>query len=127
MRHEVVLVEELGALGGLGYQSLSLADVAHDDTAHVGVELLSRQLQVLISPQLLLPQLGQTPNLLPPQLHKLPFLFFVLGPATLMVGLVGLRADGIHFDVALLLFVLRAFADFLGVRFAQGYVGRAVP
>ena len=57
MRHEVVLVEQLGALSRLWYQTLSLADVTHDDVAHVGVQLLSRQLQVLIRTKLFLPQL----------------------------------------------------------------------
>ena len=44
VRHKVVLVEKLGALCGFGDESLSFADVAHYDTAYVGVELLSRQL-----------------------------------------------------------------------------------
>ena len=58
VRHKVVLVEQLGAFGWLWDESLCLADVAHYDTAHVGIELLSCQLQVLICPQLLFSKLS---------------------------------------------------------------------
>ena len=104
MRHEVVLVEQLGSFGWLGYQSLRLADVAHDDVAHIGIQLLSRQLQILIRAKLFLPQLRQAPNLLSSLLHQLLFALvvaFVLCDAAFMVGLVCLCADRINLHLAL--------------------------
>lgn len=131
MRHEVVLVEQLGALGRLWYQTLSLADVAHDDVAHVGVQLLSRQLQVLIRTKLFLPQLCQPPNLLPPLFHQLLFAIvvsLVLCDAALMVGLVCLGADRVDLYLTLPV-LLRAGA--LGDSLRPGCIaihrGRAHP
>ena len=100
--------------------------MAHYDTTHVGVELLSCQLQVLICSQLLLSHLCQAPYLLPSKLHKLLFSFniaLVLSPSTVMISLVSLGADSIDFSVTLSL-LFRALSDFLRPRRSrsQGHV-----
>ena len=82
MWDKVVLVEEFGALSGFWDQSLCFADVANDDVTDVGVELLSGQLQTLICPQLLLPQEGESGDLLSSQLHQLSLLLGIAFPGS---------------------------------------------
>ena len=74
---EVVLVEEFGAFSGIRDQPLRLANVPYYNVTYVCVELLSRQLQTLVSLQLLLPQLGHPIDLLPAKLHELLFAFCI--------------------------------------------------
>ena len=57
--HEVVLVEQLGALCGHWDQSLRLTDMIDYDVAHICVELLSGELELVISAELLPSELGE--------------------------------------------------------------------
>ena len=127
--HEVVLVEKLGALGGARDQPLRLADVPLDYVAHIGVELLARQLQTLVRLELLLAQLGQSVDFLPAQLHEHSFalditLFF--SGLTRQIGIVSLVADHVElilsslFSALLELLRLRDHLQMLGLFLVVG-------
>ena len=82
---------------------------------HVGIELLTRQLQAFISLQLLLSQLGKSIDLLFSKLHVLPFALsvsFLFGRFTFTIGLVCFVAD--HVELVLPRF-LSSLLDFLSV------------
>ena len=102
MRHEVVLVEELGSLGGYRYETLGLADVLSDDMTNISAKLFSRQLQCFILPQLLSSEIGKTAYFLSPLLHQPPFLFripFFASLLRILIDLVSLIAD--HVEIIL--------------------------
>ena len=69
-----------------------------DEAAHIGVQLLSRQLKLVISPKLLLTHLGQSCDLLLTLLHHLSF------------------ALGLHLTLSLIVWALTIYAILLSRR-----------
>lgn len=117
VRHEVVLVEKLGALRGNWDQSLRLANVAEDDVADVGVQLLPRQLQAFVGLELFLPQTGKSVDFLLSKLHELSLLLritFFFRRLAVPVGLVRLVADHVEFILSRF---FRSLFELLGLRY----------
>ena len=71
MAHEVILMKELGALSRFWDKTLRLAYVRNYNMAHICIQLLSSELKLVISTQLLLSDLRKACNLLPTLLHEL--------------------------------------------------------
>ena len=116
MRHEVVLVEQLGACRRFRDQPLSLTNVPFNDVADVGIELLTCQLQTFICLQLLLSQLGESVDLQSSKLHVLPFALSVtllLSRFRIKIGLICLIAN--HIQLNLPCFI-SSFLKLLGQR-----------